>query len=109
MAFARAGQLRHPITIQRRDDSARDSYGQPVESWAALQERWASIEGLTGGEIQELRQTVGDASHRFRIRYLSGLTDRDRISWNSRIFNIVHISNPDQVNRDHVITTKEEQ
>jgi SPP1 family predicted phage head-tail adaptor len=82
-----AGNLDRRITIQQNTPSV-DSYGDEVESWADFKTVWANVKRKSGKETVRSDQTVADASTMFKIRYLSGLHERMRISYNSAIYYI---------------------
>jgi SPP1 family predicted phage head-tail adaptor len=95
----KAGKLRHKITIQKTTQTA-DSIGGIIDSWSTFATVWAHIEPLKGKETLQGEQISTDLFLRITIRYLSGLTAKMRISWNSRTFDIKSISNLDERNRE---------
>ena len=84
----RAGALRESVTIQSKSVS-RDSYGAETVSWTTHATVWAAIEPLRGQEYLEARRMEAEVDVRIRIRYLSTVTSSMRVSWGSRIFQIV--------------------
>lgn len=107
--FRDAGTLRRRITIQRVTET-QDDQGQVVETWATLATRWASIEPLQGREFFASQQLDESLDVRFRIRYdstVGTMTTKDRISWNSRTFDIRSISNLEQRNIEMEILAQE--
>ena len=94
-----AGKMRHRITIQQATTAA-DTYGQPIETWSTYAERWASIEPIRGREYWDAHQVNAEVTTRIRIRSLSGVTPKMRVSWNSQIFDIVSVIHVEQRNRE---------
>lgn len=94
------------ITIQSVTSST-DSYGAATETWATFAIVWASVEPLIGKEYLAAKQTESAVSHKFRIRYLSGLTPQMRIYWDSRYFTIASDINVNEGNREMVVMAEE--
>ena len=88
-AKVNAGALRHPITIQTNTET-RDAYGGVVNSWATLFATRASITPTNGVERLGSEQITADRGYEFVIRTSPSqtVTPRDRITWDSRTFDI---------------------
>jgi SPP1 family predicted phage head-tail adaptor len=84
------GKLRERVTVQQ-SSAARNSLGEAVLSWSDFAEVWASVEGVSAREALAAGQQDTTITHRVRLRYLPGLTQRDRFSWGSRTLNIVSL------------------
>jgi SPP1 family predicted phage head-tail adaptor len=84
------GKLRERVTVQQAS-AARNSLGEAVLSWSDFAEVWASVEGVSAREALAAGQQDTTITHRVRLRYLPGLTQRDRFSWGSRTLNIVSL------------------
>jgi SPP1 family predicted phage head-tail adaptor len=82
------GRLRERITVQTASEN-RNALGETTLAWATFAERWASVEGLSSREALALGQMEVTASHRVRLRYLDGLTQKMRILWRGRTLEIV--------------------
>lgn len=104
----RAGELRHRVAIQTNTPS-QDAYGQPVESWATTATVWAAVEMLDGRELFAAQQAQSEATVRFTIRYRSGLTAQQRVSWDGRVFGIEAIIHDPTNNRMTQLLAKEVQ
>lgn len=90
----RAGQLRHRLVIEEATE-ARDAHGQAVATWSTFATVDGSLEPLTGREIFAAAQPVGEITARARIRYLAGVTEKMRISFESRIYAITAVIDRD--------------
>lgn len=82
-----AGSLRHRITIERAIES-RDAYGAVTVTWSELAVVWADAEALSGRFLEAARQLASEATHRFRVRHLSGLKPKDRVIFQGVPYNV---------------------
>ena len=82
----RAGQLKFQITIQQQ--TATQLYGEPTLSWSTFAICKASIEPISGREYFAAKQIISEQLFRFTIRYISGITAKMRISYNSTHYDI---------------------
>lgn len=95
-----AGKLRHRVYIQRATEAA-NTYGEMVKTWASIYRVWASVEPLTGRELERAQQVSAEATTRVKIRYTDDVTVGDRIlfgTYDQRVFEINAIVNPDERN-----------
>ena len=99
------GKLRERVTVQQ-SSAARNSLGEAVLSWSDFATVWASVEGVSAREALAAGQQDTTITHRVRLRYLSGLTQRDRFSWRSRTLNIVSLLEYDN-RAEHVAICEE--
>ena len=89
-----AGKLDRRITFQSFTRT-RNTYGDEVTSWAniaTVPTVWAELTELKGKETFEAAQITSFADTRFRIRFRSDLTERLRISYKTRHYNIQSIT-----------------
>lgn len=109
----RAGKLRRLVTIQRLT-GARDTTNNETDTWKTLATVYAHIEPylgsarsgreeFSGGQITGLDYT------RFHIRYLAGVSPKDRILYNGRVFDIQAVNNRDERNFEMELLAKERQ
>ncbi|ARK96164.1 phage head closure protein [Burkholderia pseudomallei] len=99
----RAGQLNRLVAVQQRS-TARDSFGQQIETWTTIKPVYAYIEALSGSERAAAQSISTDVSHRFTLRYDAIFADPRvvatyRIVYASRIFDINAALNIDESNR----------
>lgn len=85
-----AGRLRERVTVQIASGTT-NALGETVLAWANSTAVWASVEGVSAREALEAGQQETTITHRVRLRYLPGLTQRMRFSWRSRTLNIVSL------------------
>lgn len=85
-----AGKLRERVTVQIASGTT-NTLGETVLSWADSTATWASVEGVSAREALEAGKQETTITHRVRLRYLPGLTQRMRLAWRSRTLNIVSL------------------
>ena len=93
----KAGSLRHKITIETPSETS-DGLGGMTTTWNTLKSIWAAVMPLRGQEYIGAMQTTSEISHRVRIRYMSGVTPKQRIKWGDRYFDIESVLNPSERN-----------
>lgn len=101
-----AGDLRRRVEIQANTPAA-NSLNQPIDSWATVATRWASIEPASGTRFTASEQTRTLTTHKVVIRYYPGLTPKYRIVYGSRVFNILQILNEGEFNVRHTLLCQE--
>ena len=102
----RSGELRHRVRIQARA-SGVGSRGESTGDWADVAQRWASIVTLSGDELERARQRMPEARLQVRIRYLAELTTRHRLLFGSRVLQIGHVDDVDQLHVEQILTCSE--
>ena len=102
----KCGRLRKFVDVERVVQP-QDLAGQPQEGWHVITSVYANIEPMGGREYVSANQVVGEANTIIRMRALSGLTTKDRISWNGRKFEIVAISDKEERGREAELMCKE--
>ena len=102
----RIGKLRRRITIERVTET-QDTDGAVLETWSTYATVQASIELISGREYFAAQSTQADVTHRIRIRYLSGIVPKMRVSYNSRIFDILSVINVGERNRELQLMCRE--
>jgi len=86
------GMLRHTIVIERltRTD---DNAGGYTDSWATWKTVKASIKNVSGTERLHSQRLDAEVSMKMTIRYIDGLTEIDRVSFRSKVYQIRYIDN----------------
>lgn len=104
------GKMRHRITLKYKGSVSRDATGAEVITWTNLATAptvWAEELPITGREFLAAGQEQAQATTKFRIRYRSDLTNSMRVTYGSRVFDILHIENVAGLDRDLVLVVKE--
>lgn len=89
--MAKAGKLRERITIQRRDESAIDDYGNATGTWATVTTRSADIREMPGKEAIESGVLMEVSPATIRIRSDSttrAITTADRVQARGIVWDI---------------------
>ena len=102
-----AGKLRKRIEIQSAIET-RDAHGGVSRTWSTDVTRWASVEPLRMRETFEGQQIDARLTHFIRLRYISGLTDRHRLKFGSRIFHIHSVKNIEERDRETQVLAMEQ-
>lgn len=84
-----SGKLRTRADVQNRT-TARDGYGDALETWGTAATVWAEVVSLSGRELWAAQQAQADVTTRVRIRYRSDVTvsPRTRIRIGTRVLNV---------------------
>ena len=96
----RAGPLRHKIIIDK-PTYTQDSFGEGAITYTSEIGTWASIAPLRGREYWSAQQVTAGVSHKVTMRYRelpasTGIDQKCRVRFGSRIFQIKSIVNPDE-------------
>lgn len=83
----RAGTLRKRITIEVATET-KNTFQEPVPTWAEFAQRWARVSYGRGGEQQTDQQRYASILTSFRMRFIEGVNPKMRIVMDSRVFNI---------------------
>jgi len=102
----RAGLLRKKITIQELS-SAQNEYGEAEDTWQEFATVRAGVEPLREREYFEAKQTQSESTKKFRIRYLAGVTNKMRILYDGKTFDIESVIDTDERHRELVILAVE--
>lgn len=100
----RAGTLKHQISIERYTEQ-QDLFGEPIKSWSVLNTVRANLKPLNGKEEFNI-QIKNTVTHKITIRY-TNITPKDRLTFNSRIFDIQYVLNINEENEELQILAEE--
>lgn len=88
------GDLDKKIILQDRSISAPAGddvdYGETFTEASTV---WARVDTVSGETVFDGTNTERDVSHRFYVRYVSGVTSETWIEWNSIKFDILNVEN----------------
>ena len=108
-----AGKLNHFVAIERIT-GARDQSGAETNTWSTWAQVWAHLEPFTDS-ARSGKEEFADFSvqsivyTRVHIRYLPGITPKDRVNYNGRLFDILAVNNRDEGNFEMELICKERQ
>lgn len=101
------GKLRDFVTIQSFEVDSIGTRGEQIGEWTDLYVNVpAQVKGLTGREATLARQILATSDTLVTIRFMEGITTKNRIVFNSQTFNIEQITNTENRNRELVIGCK---
>lgn len=86
-----AGSLDRRVTILRHDADATNDLGEPVESWTASDQVWASKSDVSDAERVKAMGVGSKLSTRFVVRSASltrSITTQDRLRYDGRDYEI---------------------
>lgn len=86
----RIGPLRHRIALQA-GSGTQGGYGNIPLTFSTYATVWASVEPLNGRELLNAQQIHAETTVRVRLRYLSTVTNKNRIVFDSRTFEILSV------------------
>jgi len=104
------GKLRHQLEVQVRSNE-QDEYGAAVDTWPDVEQTiWARTEPLTGRELLQAQTIVAEATVRITCRWFDGLTAAKRFRRKEdpeRVYEILHVSLPDEIRAFYEVLCKE--
>jgi SPP1 family predicted phage head-tail adaptor len=86
----RVGLMNRRVQIQNLAPR-EDAYGGDRPAWSTVAERWASIEPLKVAELLAAGQTEAVATHKVRLWFCEELTQRSRLVYRGRVFEVVEL------------------
>lgn len=109
-ATINAGELTKRVALQEFVTTGTDTRGQKTGTWTTYKSVWAAIETLDGRELEHARKIYADASLRVKIRYQSAATlnVKHRILFGTRVFNIGHTNNVDEIGESWILLCSED-
>jgi len=100
------GKLRHRVALQSFSETV-DSYGEAIATYATYATVWGSIEPLSGKELLNAQQQQAEVTIRIKIRYLSTVTEKDRVLFGDDVYEITSAINKDKRNEFLELLCKE--
>lgn len=97
------GRYDRQITIEQLTQG-QDDYGHPTETWTTFATVWANAYSGSGRELEAARQISAEVSTQFQIRYIAGISTTMRVLYESRYYDIVHISEVGRRDRIDIFT-----
>lgn len=104
--MVRAGQLRHRLAFKSLSQVQNET-GEAIDTFTLYATLWGSVSPMTGRELENAQQIIGEKTHMVKIRYNSSVAITDRFTFDSRTFEVVHILDADERNIRMEIMAKE--
>ncbi len=98
----RIGRMNEEVVIQTWAES-RTSSGGVIDTWATFATVWAEVSYLKGSEPFDAGRPIALNVRTFRVRWLDGLTEKMRISFDSVFWDIDSIEEVER-NTEMLIT-----
>lgn len=89
--------MRQRITLLA-PNTGRDSYGEALAP-TTFATAWAQIQMLAGKYSEKQEQVITEATHKITMRYMSGITTAMKVQYDSRIFDIEAVFDPNETKR----------
>lgn len=84
------GLFNQTATISRFSEGSRGAFGEPARTWATLSTVACRIEGVSGAE--RTRPQIVDATHNAFFAPGVDITEKDRITADSRTYDVVFVN-----------------
>ena len=106
----KSGNLFNEIIIQEPSES-KSTLGEVTFTWATYRAVYAEIMQNSGREIINADQVDAffDSSFKIRADESTGIRTSMRILYKTRVYNIVHIKDPDERGVEQLILTKRQE
>ncbi len=89
-----AGKLREPLELMQ-PTRTKDAVGGTAVEWNLLADVWGEVVGAGGGETFDGVQVSAETTHVVTIRHRTDVTTDMRFNWDSRVLEILSLSDPD--------------
>lgn len=96
MPRVRAGQLPHRVRIERPIIETRASGAAEIVAHESIDERWAFVHPVRGGERVIGGQVNAETTHQVQFRHGVDLKPSDRLGFGSRVFDVNALVNSDE-------------
>ncbi|WP_084999597.1 phage head closure protein [Cronobacter sakazakii] len=83
-----AGKLRHRITLQKPVKKQSPTTGAIINTWEDVATLWADVVDLSVREFVAAQAGQNEVTSRITIRYRQDVTNKHRILYRGRIYNI---------------------
>lgn len=107
----RAGDLRHRVSLDNPDAPIADGDSGFTQTWTPLTPPrvWVSIAPATERTLERVAAgtVTSMATHIIRGRFHPQVTTKTRITFGTRLFSVTGVSNPEERNREMVLTAVE--
>ncbi|MBQ7798295.1 MAG: phage head closure protein [Clostridia bacterium] len=99
-------ELRHRVSILEFVE-VRDEYGGVEGTWQEVAKRWCKIDQIGGSETQDNQQVKAVVSTKITMRYMEGLSEKNRIKYKNSIYEITSVVNVLTGNHTMILDCKE--
>ena len=87
----KAGNLRHRIALQRKQQTQNPQTGALLTTWVTEATVWAAVEPLSAREFVAAQAVQSNVSVRITVRYRPGITAAMRILHDGKVYGITGV------------------
>ena len=87
----KAGDLRHPITLQY-PESEVNAYGRPVKTWRDQATVYAAKADVSGREFYQAQACHAEDTVTWTLRYRGDVTAEWRVRHGSQVYEIIEVN-----------------
>lgn len=102
MASVAAGDLRHRVTLQRKQVTQDQATGEMVTAWADVAQVWAAILPSSGREFIAAAAAQSEVQGKIVIRFRDDVDASMRIVYRGKYFNILAVLPDAESGREHL-------
>jgi len=97
-----AGKLNKRITLQRPVKTQSPVTGAVVNGWADQAELWATVTDLSARDFVAAQAGQSEVTTRITIRWREDVTDKHRILYRGRVYDIQGVLEDDKSGREYL-------
>ena len=87
----KAGNLRHSVTLQRKQQTQNPQTGALLTAWVTEAIVWAAVEPLSAREFVAAQAVQSNVSVRITVRYRPGITSAMRLLHDGKVYGITGV------------------
>ena len=104
----KAGNLRHRIALQRKQQTQNPQTGALLTTWVTEATVWAAVEPLSAREFVAAQAVQSNVSVRITVRYRPGITAAMRILHDGKVYGITGVLADKNSGREYLTLPCEE-
>lgn len=97
-----AGKLNKRVKLQKPVKTQSPVTGGIVDGWADVAELWANVTDLSARDFVAAKAAQNEVTTRITIRWREGVTDRHRILYRGRVYDIQGVLEDDKSGREYL-------
>lgn len=97
-----AGKLNKRITLQKPVKTQSQVTGAVVNGWADQAELWANVTDLSARDFVAAQAGQSEVTTRITIRWRDDVTDKHRILYRGRVYDIQGVLEDDKSGREYL-------
>lgn len=97
-----AGKLNKRILLQRPVKVQSPTTGAVTDDWADVKKLWASVVDLSARDLVAAQAGQSEVTTRITIRWRDDITDKHRIIYRNRIYNIAGVLEDDKSGKEYL-------